>query len=317
MTTTTTDERRKQKQKKHSSLFSLSLSFLTTTQARNYRFFLLFVSSATALCVAVQVICWARLARLARGSGKKPGEEPPTDIGTAVGAEPAALVLALYCFFGFWFVGGLSGFHAVLASKNTTTYEHFRGKGNRVRNGSGGGKRTNPYDRGFFGNWFETCLSALPARNREKLPEMEAAEAMVTARAWLEGAAAEGGGANGGGAEARRESLREFFGTGGGGGAAAAAAGGGGGGVELAPTTATTTAAAAANAAVLPREEDPAGAIAAEEAKKAKEKKPAEEETASSPPSAAAVAPEPATATAACSWKTPPASPVSCATPQR
>ena len=37
-----------------------------------------------------------------------------------------AIVLMVYTFVFFWFVGGLSGFHCYLTASNQTTYENFR-----------------------------------------------------------------------------------------------------------------------------------------------------------------------------------------------
>lgn len=42
------------------------------------------------------------------------------------GRHWAAVLCAVYTFLGFWFVGGLSTFHAYLVTTNQTTYEHFR-----------------------------------------------------------------------------------------------------------------------------------------------------------------------------------------------
>lgn len=85
---------------------------------RNYRFFLAFITSTTVLCCWVFALCVLNIWRAASDRGG--------DVGKAVGAYPAAIVCAVYVFCGFWFVGGLSGFHLYLISGNQTTYEHFR-----------------------------------------------------------------------------------------------------------------------------------------------------------------------------------------------
>jgi hypothetical protein len=51
------------------------------------------------------------------------------------------------------FVGGLSGLHTFFASRNTTTYEHFRSRR---------GSDDNPYDLGCLANWRQVS-AALPA----------------------------------------------------------------------------------------------------------------------------------------------------------
>ena len=54
-------------------------------------------------------------------------------------------------------MGGLSGLHTFFASRNTTTYEHFRSRK---------GSDDNPYDLGCLANWRQVsaALHARPAR---------------------------------------------------------------------------------------------------------------------------------------------------------
>lgn len=112
---------------------------------RNYQTFFLFILSATALCFWVIAVSVVQLSHAADGE--------QGSWGAAIGKYPASVVLASYAFLASWFVGGLTGFHALLISKNMTTYEHFRS-----RYSTSG----NPYDIGFFRNWKE-ALFTLPS----------------------------------------------------------------------------------------------------------------------------------------------------------
>ena len=73
---------------------------------RNYRYFLLFVFSGTALCL---LVCATSLSRLVEISGDNDDE-----FDTALRREPIAIVLIIYTFGAVWFVGGLSIFHTYL-----------------------------------------------------------------------------------------------------------------------------------------------------------------------------------------------------------
>ena len=77
------------------------------------------------------------------------------DWAGAIGAYPASIVVSAYAFLASWFVGGLTGFHSLLISRNTTTYEHFRSR----FIGS-----NNPYDVGFWRNWYQALASPVPPR---------------------------------------------------------------------------------------------------------------------------------------------------------
>jgi hypothetical protein len=115
---------------------------------RNYRTFFLFISSTTILCFWVIIISILQLNDSAK-------TQHDGNWGPAIAAYPASIVVSVYAFLASWFVGGLTGFHIILISNNTTTYEHFR------RRYSGAG---NPYDQGIWGNWKEALLTSTPAR---------------------------------------------------------------------------------------------------------------------------------------------------------
>ncbi|KAK4773305.1 hypothetical protein SAY87_028324 [Trapa incisa] len=113
--------------------------------ARNYRFYFLFVSSATALCIYVFAFCWVYVVRIMHG------EE--TTIWKALIKTPASIALIIYCFLLMWFVGGLTVFHSYLISRNQTTYENFRALYDH---------RANPYNKGVLGNFKEVFFSPIP-----------------------------------------------------------------------------------------------------------------------------------------------------------
>jgi len=124
----------------------------TTIGVRNYRFFLLFVFTTTLLCLFVLAICLyqlffleAQLSEESDGSGSVWLEVIKQSI--------AALIIMVYCFVLFWFVGGLSLFHTYLVSTNQTTYENFR----YSHDG-----RVNPYNRGCRANCAEVFCRRLP-----------------------------------------------------------------------------------------------------------------------------------------------------------
>jgi len=112
---------------------------------RNYRFFLMFVFSGTALCL---LVCATSLSRLVEISGDNDDE-----FDTALKREPIAIVLVIYTFGAIWFVGGLSAFHTYLVLTNQTTYEHIRRRF---------GQHGNPYNKGILMNLFEACCQPNP-----------------------------------------------------------------------------------------------------------------------------------------------------------
>ena len=121
----------------------------TTIGRRNYRTFLFFVFGTTLLCVYVITICayQIKLKYDARPNTKRRAMQ-------AVSDAPAALIIAILAFLGFWFVFVLSGFHVYLIITNQTTYENFR---------DGYSWRENPHNRGVVGNCWEVFCQPVPA----------------------------------------------------------------------------------------------------------------------------------------------------------
>lgn len=131
---------------------------------RNYRFFFMFVFTATLLCLYVHGFCWVYI-KMIMNSEK-------TTIWKAMVKTPASIALIIYSFLSLWFVGGLSVFHLYLISTNQSTYENFRYRYSL---------RNNPYNKGIIGNFMEVFFSPIPpSKNkfREKVQEKPAVPAL-------------------------------------------------------------------------------------------------------------------------------------------
>ncbi|XP_044506198.1 probable protein S-acyltransferase 4 [Mangifera indica] len=108
---------------------------------RNYRFFFMFISTSTILCVYVFVFSWVTILYHHK------------NISKALRREKVLDLLIAYCFIAVWFVGGLSVFHFYLICTNQTTYENFRYRYD---------KKENPYHLGIVRNLSDVFFSKIP-----------------------------------------------------------------------------------------------------------------------------------------------------------
>ncbi|XP_073525951.1 LOW QUALITY PROTEIN: uncharacterized protein [Phyllobates terribilis] len=108
---------------------------------RNYRSFMMFISSTTLLCIYVFVISLISL--LNRG----------INICHTAVDDLISVALALYCFIIVWFLGGLTVFHFYLICTNQTTYENFRYRYEG---------KNNPYNLGVSNNMKQVFLLKTP-----------------------------------------------------------------------------------------------------------------------------------------------------------
>ncbi|KAG6532820.1 probable protein S-acyltransferase 4 [Zingiber officinale] len=112
---------------------------------RNYRFFSLFISTSTFLCIFIFIFSWLNIIDQRKHYGNSTWK--------SMKHEVMSLVLIVYIFIMVWFVGGLSVLHCYLMSTNQTTYENFRYRYD---------KKDNPHNNGYWRNFKEVFFSKIP-----------------------------------------------------------------------------------------------------------------------------------------------------------
>ncbi|KVH95047.1 Zinc finger, DHHC-type, palmitoyltransferase, partial [Cynara cardunculus var. scolymus] len=95
---------------------------------RNYRFFYMFISTSTILCIYVFAFSWVHIAHQGPSVLKAMSQDVLSDF------------LIVYCFIAVWFVGGLTIFHFYLMCSN----------------------QENPYHKGIRRNLIEVFLRKIP-----------------------------------------------------------------------------------------------------------------------------------------------------------
>ncbi|XP_022742386.1 probable protein S-acyltransferase 4 isoform X1 [Durio zibethinus] len=111
---------------------------------RNYRFFFMFISTSTILCIYVFVFSWIIV--------HEKEIDNHSNIWKAMSHDILSIFLIVYCFIAVWFVGGLTIFHFYLICTNQTTYENFRYRYDKE----------NPHNKGTAGNLGEIFFSKIP-----------------------------------------------------------------------------------------------------------------------------------------------------------
>ena len=81
---------------------------------RNYRFFFMFVSSTTMLCLYVFAFCWVNIRKIM--------DAHDCNLWRAFLKCPVSGILILYTFVAAWFVGGLTAFHLYLIFTNQVLF---------------------------------------------------------------------------------------------------------------------------------------------------------------------------------------------------
>ncbi|KAK1397376.1 S-acyltransferase [Heracleum sosnowskyi] len=109
---------------------------------RNYRVFILFVTSSTVLCI--YVFTFTLLIHVFDQKGS---------FWRSLSRDVLSIIIMVYCFLVIWFVGGLTVFHFYLICTNQTTRENFKYRYD---------KKKNPYNHGILNNLKEVFCTKIP-----------------------------------------------------------------------------------------------------------------------------------------------------------
>ncbi|KAG0466631.1 hypothetical protein HPP92_018211 [Vanilla planifolia] len=124
---------------------------------RNYRFFFLFISTSSFLCIFVFSLSLMNILQERKNYHHS--------ILKLILGEIISTLLIVYTFLSIWFVGGLTIFHLYLISTNQTTYENFRYHYD---------KKDNPFNKGILNNFKEVFFSKIePSMNNFRAPALE------------------------------------------------------------------------------------------------------------------------------------------------
>ncbi|XP_076818950.1 uncharacterized protein LOC143464826 isoform X2 [Clavelina lepadiformis] len=115
---------------------------------RNYRYFYLFVTSLTFLCLFIFAFSITHMVLLSK---KEAG-----GFVDALKISPGSVLEIVVCFFSVWSVVGLSGFHSYLIAQSLTTNEDIKGTWSKKHHKDG----KNPFDHG---NLLNNCCYLLCA----------------------------------------------------------------------------------------------------------------------------------------------------------
>ncbi|KAJ1971856.1 Eukaryotic peptide chain release factor GTP-binding subunit [Dimargaris xerosporica] len=146
---------------------------------RNYRYFFLFVASATGLCAYVfSCSLWHLLKPLVQDQRSDTGAY--VTFGQSITRTPLSLVLVIYSFIFFWSLGSLTAYHGYLISRNLTTHEQIKTTYSRRRR-----RYTSPFGHGS--SWLFNCFYVVcrpdpepPIHWRDKVPSASPLSAAPT-----------------------------------------------------------------------------------------------------------------------------------------
>ncbi|WOG89240.1 hypothetical protein DCAR_0208477 [Daucus carota subsp. sativus] len=113
---------------------------------RNYKFYFMFLCSATLLHLCVFSFCWVFVVRISN--------RETASIRKAMAKYPASIALIIYTIILSVMAGALTGYHLYLISKNMSTIDHHK---HRYPS-----QNSNPFNKGVTGNFMEVFFTSIP-----------------------------------------------------------------------------------------------------------------------------------------------------------